>query len=179
MGKILYKNEEIQYSIIRKNIKNIYIRIKNGAVIVTAPKYITKEEIEKLLIKKANWIYKKLKVQNLKNERPDLYTKEEFIEIVEKTAKELICKTGIKPNKIRIREIKYAWGSCSSNKNITINLKLMAYSKEAIRYVILHELCHIKYMNHSKSFWKLVESYMPDYKEVKKEFRVVNIDGDV
>ncbi len=112
-----------------------------------------------------------MKTQEIKNEKPNLYTKEEFIQIVEKARKELICKTGIKPNKIRIREIKYAWGSCSSNKNITINLKLMAYSKEAIRYVILHELCHIKHMNHSKKFWKLVESNMPNYKEVKNELK--------
>ena len=145
MEKIQYKSEEIQYSIIRKNIKNVYISIKNGAVIITAPKYIAKEEIEKLLIKKVNWIYKKLKTQEIENEKSDLYTKEEFIKIVEKTTKELIYETGIKPNKIRIREIKYAWGSCSSNKNITINLKLIKYSKEAIRYVILHELCHIKH----------------------------------
>ncbi len=171
MEKIQYKGEEIQYSITRKNIKNVYISIKNGTVIITVPKYIAQEEIDKLLMKKANWILKKLKEQKLKNEKPDLYTKEKFIEIVEKTTKELICETGIKPNKIRIREIKHAWGSCSSNKNITINLKLMAYSKEAIRYVILHELCHIKYMNHSKSFWKLVENYMPSYKEVKKELK--------
>ncbi len=171
MEKIQYKSEEIQYSIIRKNIKNVYISIKNGAVIITAPKYIAKEEIEKLLIKKVNWIYKKLKTQEIENEKSDLYTKEEFIKIVEKTTKELIYETGIKPNKIRIREIKYAWGSCSSNKNITINLKLIKYSKEAIRYVILHELCHIKHMNHSKDFWELVKTYMPNYKEVKKELK--------
>ncbi|MCI8352964.1 MAG: M48 family metallopeptidase [Clostridia bacterium] len=138
---------------------------------VTAPKYVAKEDIEKLLIKKANWVLKKQKEQNFKTDKPNLYKKEEFIQIIEKTAKELICKTGIKPNKIRIREIKYAWGSCSSNKNITINLKLIGYSKEAIRYVILHELCHIKHMNHSKKFWELIETYMPNYKEVKKELK--------
>ena len=101
--------EEIKYEIIRKNI-------------ITAPKYVAQEEIEKLLMKKVNWIYKKLETQKIKNEKPDLYTKEEFIQIVEKTAKELIYETGIKPNKIRIKEIKYAWGSCSSKKNISINI---------------------------------------------------------
>ena len=70
-----------------------------------------------------------------------------------------------------IKEIKYAWGSCSNKKNITINLELIKYSQKAIRYVILHELCHIKYMNHSKEFWELVEKYMPKYKEVQKEFK--------
>ena len=82
MEKIQYKSEEIQYSIIRKNIKNVYISIKNGAVIITAPKYIAKEEIEKLLIKKVNWIYKKLKTQEIENEKSDLYTKEEFKGII-------------------------------------------------------------------------------------------------
>ena len=58
-----------------------------------------------------------------------------------------------------------------SNKNITINQKLISYSETAIRYVILHELCHLKYMNHSKEFWNLVQIYMPEFKEVKKEFK--------
>jgi len=43
--------------------------------------------------------------------------------------------------------------------------------QKAIRYVKLHELCHIKHMNHSKEFWKLVEKYMPEYKEIQKEFK--------
>ena len=49
--------------------------------------------------------------------------------------------------------------------------ELIKYSEKAIRYVILHELCHIKHMNHSKEFWKLVEKYMPEYKEIQKEFK--------
>lgn len=171
MYEIKYKNEAIQYQIIRKKIKNSYISIKNGAVIVTAPKYVSDTEIEKIINKKIEWIYKKIKTQNQREEKQDLYTKEEFITIVQKTAKELISLTGIKPNKMRVRQIKYAWGSCSSRKNITINLKLIGYSKEAIRYVILHELCHIKYMNHGKKFWELVSTYMPNYKEVKKELK--------
>ena len=100
-----------------------------------------------------------------------LMPKDEFIKIVESTTKELIELTNLKPNNIRIRDISYAWGSCSANKNITISLKLIKYSKKAIKYVILHELCHLKYMNHSKNFWNLVEKYMPDYKEIKKEFK--------
>ena len=124
------------------------------------------ENIHKELHKKANdekdfvgWL-----------ELPTDYNKEEFKRIIEKNVNELVQLTGLKPNKITIKQIKYAWGSCSSKKNITLNLELIKYSQEAIRYVILHELCHIKYMNHSKDFWNLVEKYMPNYKQVKKEF---------
>lgn len=165
-------NQEIQqYEITYSKIKNIYIQIKDGKVLVKAPKRISKKELEKILEKKRNWIEKNLEKSNQKQERKPLYIEEQFKQIIEKNANELIKITGLIPNKIRIKDIKYAWGSCSSNKNITINHKLIVYSEMAIRYVILHELCHLKYMNHSKEFWNLVQKYMPNYKKVKKEFK--------
>ena len=162
----------MEYKIQYSKIKNIYIQIKEGKVIVKAPKRVTREEIEKILKNKEKWINKSLDKDRKKGQKENLYTKDEFIKIVESTTKELIELTNLKPNNIRIRDISYAWGSCSTNKNITISLKLIKYSKEAIKYVILHELCHLKYMNHSKNFWNLVEKYMPDYKEIKKEFKL-------
>ena len=156
----------LQYEITYSKIKNVYIRIKDGKVLITAPKRISKKELEKVIEKKSDWIKKNLEKSNQKQERKPLYTEEQFKQTIEKNANELIKITGLIPNKIRIKDIKYAWGSCSSNKNITINHKLIA-----IRYVILHELCHLKYMNHSKEFWNLVQKYMPEYKQVKKEFK--------
>lgn len=160
-----------QYKIVYSKIKNVYIQIKDGKVIVKAPKKISKKEIEKIIEKKLDWINKNLEKSNKREERKSLYTETEFKQIVEENAKELITITGLIPNKIRIKNIKYAWGTCSTKKNITINYNLIKYSEEAIKYVILHELCHLKYMNHSKEFWNLVQKYMPQYKEVKKEFK--------
>ena len=78
---------------------------------------------------------------------------------------------GLAPEEYRIKKTKSIWGSCSSNKKITINQNLMMYSRKAIDYVVLHEICHLKYMNHSKKFWAMVEKYMPDYKEAEKELK--------
>ena len=161
----------MEYKVVYSRIKNIYIQIKDGEVIVKAPRRVSKKEIDKIVKEKEAWIKKTLEKTEKKENKEKLYTDEEFRVIVEKTANELIKETGLVPNKVRIRDIKYAWGSCSANKNITISYKLISYSKEAIRYVILHELCHIKYMNHSKDFWNLVATYMPNYKEVKKEYK--------
>ena len=167
----MQENITKSYRIIRSNIKNLYIQIKDGQVIIKAPKHFTLKEIEEIVRKKQNWIEKNLEKSISNKELEPKYELEEFIKIIQKNAKELIFLTGLKPNRIRVREIKYAWGSCSSGKNITINKKLISYSESTIRYVILHELCHLKYMNHSKKFWNLVETYMPNYKEAKKELK--------
>lgn len=160
-----------QYEIIYSKIKNVYIQIKEGKVLIKAPKRISQKELEKIIEKKSDWINKNLERSNQKQAREIIYTEEQFKQIVEKNANELIRITGLTPNKIRIRNIKYAWGTCSINKNITINYNLIKYNELAIKYVILHELCHLKYMNHSKEFWNLVSQYMPEYKKIKKEFR--------
>jgi predicted metal-dependent hydrolase len=81
----------------------------------------------------------------------------------------LANKIGVKPNRIKVKEQKTRWGSCSSSGNIALNYKLMRFHKKVIDYVIIHELCHLKEMNHSRKFWDLVFSFMPDYQIYKKQ----------
>ncbi len=74
---------------------------------------------------------------------------------------------GFSYNKVIIRAQKSRWGSCSSNGTLSFNYKLMYFNSKVIDYVVIHELCHLKEMNHSQKFWKLVEAIMPDYKHHK------------
>lgn len=83
--------------------------------------------------------------------------------------KQIAGELGISYGKVTIRNQKTRWGSCSAKGNLSFNLKLMMYEKRVIDYVIIHELCHRKEMNHSKRFWNLVENYMPDYRVFKKQ----------
>ena len=70
---------------------------------------------------------------------------------------------------LRIREMKTRWGVCNiKSKTITLNSKLIEYNLEALDYVIVHELSHLIHFNHSKEFWKLVEKYIPNYKQIRK-----------
>ena len=78
---------------------------------------------------------------------------------------------GLYPKELKIRNFKRAWGNCSSKKIISINKNICKFSKSAITYVCLHEICHLKYMNHSKDFWNMVKKYMPNYKEIEKEIK--------
>lgn len=74
-------------------------------------------------------------------------------------------------NKVKIKNQKTRWGSCSSKKNLSFNYRLMSFNKRVIDYVIIHELCHLKEMNHSPKFWNLVEEIMPDYKIHRRTIR--------
>lgn len=175
MNTIKYNDEEISYELYRSKIKNIYIYIKGKQVIVKAPNKVKEERILEFLNKKAKWIYEKLEENKNKPEPIKEKINEKDIEILQQIVSESISKYSkvlhVIPNKVRIRELKYAWGSCSSNKNISINVLLARKEKQVIEYVVLHEMCHLIHMNHSRDFWNLVEKNMPGYKEYKRKLK--------
>ena len=74
----------------------------------------------------------------------------------------------IKAGKVRISSAKTRWGSCSPKKTLSFTWRLVMAPLEIIDYVVVHELCHLEEMNHSKSFWAQVEGILPDYKARRK-----------
>ena len=170
---------EIKYRIDRAKRKNVYICIKDGEVIVKGPKLMSDSRAVKIIREKEKWILKKLSEEkkSTRKQKEDEYLSNEkyYRQKAEKqiylAMDKMIQITGLEPKEYRIFNFKKAWGNCSSKKVIKINPKLVMYSEYAIEYVCLHELCHLKHMNHSKQFWNLVEKYMPDYKKAEKELK--------
>lgn len=76
---------------------------------------------------------------------------------------EIAKPLGFEYKRVRIKNQKTRWGSCSSKRNLNFNLRLMMAPSDAIDYIIVHELCHLAHMNHSKAFWALVAKHCPNY----------------
>lgn len=80
-------------------------------------------------------------------------------------------------NRVSIRNQRRCWGSCSSKKNLNFSYKLLLLPPHLCDYIIVHELCHLKEMNHGRNFWKLVEETLPDYKQRIKELKSIERQG--
>jgi len=78
---------------------------------------------------------------------------------------------GLEYNRVCIKDQRTLWGSCSGKKNLNFNWRLTAAPPEALDYVVIHELCHLREMNHSKKFWAHVSGVCPDYKVRRKWLR--------
>ena len=94
--------------------------------------------------------------------------KDSFGDIVRERIEKYSPELNVAPAKIFIKNQKTRWGSCSTKGNINLNWLLVMTPLEIIDYVIVHELSHLKVINHSQEFWTLVESILPDYKERRK-----------
>lgn len=89
-------------------------------------------------------------------------------EIVKERLDVYSSKMDLSYNKLHIKDQKTRWGSCSSLGNININYRIIKFPMEIIDYLVVHELAHLKYMNHSREFWNHVENWIPDYKNRRK-----------
>ena len=165
------------YDIIRSNRKTIAIQIKgNGQVIVRAPLRMVKTDIFAFVEKKSAWIEKHLAdiaKQQIAAEPP--FTAPELLELAAVARQDITRRVakfapivGVDHGRITIRAQKSRWGSCSRKGNLNFNCLLMLCPEEVRDYVVVHELCHRKELNHSPRFWNEVAQIIPSYIESQK-----------
>jgi len=169
--------------IFRKNRKSKGVKItlkSRGNFLVSYPWFISQKKAEKFFLKNEDWVLKSLegfkskKYSNLLSwgERKDYLKNKEMARNFVKNRLEQLNKIyNFSFNKIAIRDQQTRWGSCSSNQNLNFNYRILFLPDDLVDYLIVHELCHLKEMNHSQKFWDLVRLAIPDYKEKSKKLK--------
>ena len=155
----------------------------DAGVVVTVPWGMEENIFEKFLRAKSAWILKKLKLISRYKNRPRLKTskaeyralKHQAMHIATERVKYWNSFYNFGYNRISIRNQKTRWGSCSKKGNLNFNYKIVHLSHHLLDYLIVHELCHLKEMNHSRNFWQLVSQTIPNYKLARKELRNIAI----
>lgn len=103
----------------------------------------------------------------LSSQELEHWLKSQAIKIIKEKVSHFSKLMGLRYNRVVVRDQKSRWGSCSCLKNLNFNWRLIMAPEAVLDYVIIHELCHLKEMSHSKSFWNLVARYCPQWHEYR------------
>lgn len=165
----------MDYTIIYSSRKTLAIEIQiGGKIVIRAPKRVTRNEIDSFIKDKEDWILKtrQKQIQRGYNDYHKELSESEIFSLKEKAQNYIPQRVkhfseimGLFPTAVKISSAKKIFGSCSGNNSLNFSYRLMLYPLNAVDYVIVHELAHIKHHNHSSDFYELIEKYMPDYKE--------------
>ncbi|MBQ6153230.1 MAG: M48 family metallopeptidase [Ruminococcus sp.] len=163
----------MDFTLIRSKRKTISLQVKGDEIVVRAPMRASQKAIIAFVDSHRDWIEKQKKKEEEKNKRLSavqplsqeevkalaLAAKEYFPPVIRRYASMMHIEYG----KVTIRCQKSRWGSCSTKKNLNFNCLLMLAPEEVRESVVVHELCHLKEMNHSHRFYEEVYRYCPDY----------------
>lgn len=179
---------QIHLKVIRSSRKSIGLEVREAdEVYIRVPVGLSDKEITKFAEEHRQWILEKTKLVEIRqNHRestgatpPEILSPVEIEEIKRKIGSRVqyYCQVmGVSVGRITIRNQKTRWGSCSGKGNLNFNYQLYYLPDELLDYVVVHELAHRRYMNHSGEFWAEVEKYCPAYRQCRerlKEYRLV------
>ena len=165
--------ETITYELIRSSRRTMSVEVDStGGVLVRAPRLMPKWRIEAFVRERQDWIVRAKARQAKRQEKlPDI--REEDKPLYVKRAKAILPpkieqyarRMGVQPTGLTVTSAKTRFGSCSGKNRLSFSWRLMAYPEAAIDYVVVHELAHIRYKDHSRAFYGFIENVLPDYRD--------------
>ena len=165
----------MKYKLELSKRRSISISVKHGELLVKAPLGTSVERVEAVISKHQKWIEKHMNIEKKRELLEAALTDEKIAELKRLARTYLVEKTarysqimGLKYGRITITSAEKRFGSCSSEGNISFSFRLMLYPEAAREYVVVHELAHLREMNHSSRFYAIVAGVLPDYKSRKR-----------
>lgn len=162
------------YKLIRSDRRTLAMELSpEGDLILRAPRRMPLSQIENFIGSHETWIREhREKIRRRADfDREHFSTEEQIAHLIAQAKAILPAKTeywakimGVTPAGVRISRAQKRFGSCSATDRIAYSYRLMAYPEEAIDYVVVHELAHIRHKNHSPDFYAFVARFLPDYK---------------
>ena len=161
-------NYEVEYS----RRKRLSIQIKpDGRILVKAPLGMSEGDVDKILESHRGWIEKHMPKERVSLPKLSFQQIQALADLALKDIPERVRRyapvVGVSYGRITIRNQRSRWGSCSGKGNLNFNCLLMLCPEEVRDYVVVHELCHRKEMNHSPAFWAEVNRVLPEYEKPK------------
>ncbi len=166
-----------------KRAKRLRVQIDaDGSVIAIAPLRTSRKVILAFVKSQVAWIKKHRSKMlcaerdpNMISQCPTHYQehKEQARALIHARVEHFCDSHGFEVNTIRVKRMTTQWGSCSRKKNLNFNYKIVFLPPYLQDYLIVHELCHLREMNHSKAFWAQVEAILPDHREHRKQLRKI------
>ena len=163
----------MDYKLIRSDRRTLALEItREGQVLVRAPHQATQDQIDDFLSARQDWLSSRL--QRVRDHlaahpTPDAAQTQALrakaLEVLPERVRYYGARMGLQPVSLTITGAKTRFGSCSSRGRISFSWLLMQYPREAIDYVVVHELAHLVHQNHSPAFYRLVASVLPDYRQ--------------
>ena len=124
--------------------------------------FLNRNENKIYKIKKKIYVIDK---KNAHSNKLEIWIKDELLKKVTNIVSKLSNELNVKTNKIKLSNSYSSWGYCNSNRDISINWRLAFSPHYVLKYIIAHELCHLREFNHGKNFWSLVDSVCPEMQE--------------
>ncbi len=166
----------MEYTVIRSRRKTLSMQVKrDGQVEIRAPLRTSDAEIRRFLEKHRHWLEAHLQKARALQQAKAGVRKLTAAETagLKKKAKQVLPERvaywapliGVRPGRIAVRCQKTRWGSCSAKGNLNFNCLLMLAPGSVVDYIVVHELCHLKHMNHSRQFYAEIEKVLPDYRQ--------------
>ena len=161
------------YELIRSGRRTLALEITGDCrVLVRAPRQTPRAQIDAFVSAHEGWIREHMDRQRQRRENqpePTQAQREEYIrraglELPEKVA-HYARLMGVSPTGITITGARTRFGSCSAKGRVSFSWRLMQYPEEAVDYVVVHELAHLRYMDHSPRFYGVVAQVLPDWRE--------------